>query len=77
MPRQFQDCPRCRQARKFASFCFAAFAMALVMSAANPGFDDVQKAALVVCAIMAMLGLFRHAIARGLKTLGGKPTKPE
>jgi hypothetical protein len=77
MPRQLRDCPRCRQTRKFASFCFAAFAMALVMSAANPGFDDVQQAALVVCAIMAMLGLFRHAIARGLKSLGRKPTQSE
>jgi hypothetical protein len=73
MSRSYQDCPRCRQTRKFASFCFAAFAMALVMSAANPGFDAVQQVALFICSVMAVIGLFRHSIARAVKTLGRKP----
>lgn len=77
MPRFSTDCPRCRQTRKFASFCFAAFAMALIMSAANPGFDATQQAALVVCAGMTTIGLFRHAIARTVKRLGRGPAKTE
>lgn len=77
MSRPYQDCPRCRQTRKLASFCFAAFSMALVMSAANPGFDAVQQAALVICAVMAMIGLFRHSIARVLTLSGRKPTQQD
>lgn len=64
MSRLSGDCRRCAQARRLASFCFAAFAFALMVSAMDPALDSAQKGMLLMCGIMAALAFFRHRVAR-------------
>ncbi len=77
MPRKSTDCPRCRQARRLASFCFAVFALALVLSASAPGVDPARQGALLLCGLLAGLALFRHPLARMGQAMRRKPLQKE
>ena len=71
MPRFATDCPRCKQARRLASFCFAAFALAFIVSAMDDTLDPARQGIVLLCAMMAGLG---HSApsdrARGPKAYG-------
>lgn len=64
MPHISTNCPRCHQARRLTSFCFALFALALALSASAPEFGPIQQAALLFCGVLAAMALFRHPLAR-------------
>ena len=64
MPAPRPPCPRCTQARRLASFCFAGFATAFVLSASDPALDPLRQVALLACGTATALAIFRHAIAR-------------
>lgn len=72
MSRSLSGCRRCQQARRFASFCFAAFAVALVLSASDPVFDAWQQGVLLLCGLLAALAFFRHPITRLSTALASK-----
>lgn len=69
MPRNPTECRRCLQARRLASFCFAGFALALVVSATDPAQDAARQAALLLCGMLAAVAIFRHPVARFLQML--------
>lgn len=77
MPRRSTDCPRCQQARRLASFCFAGFALALVLSATAPEFDPARQGALLLCGLLTALALFRHPLARMAQTRGRRLRQKE
>lgn len=64
------DCPRCMQARRLASFCFAGFAVALVLSATDSALDPMRQAALLACGVATALAVIRHPLARLLHRTG-------
>lgn len=64
MSRSLSGCRHCQQARRFASFCFAAFALALVLSASDPAFAPWQQGVLSLCGLFAALAFVRHPAAR-------------
>lgn len=70
MPRVSPDCRHCRQARRLASLCFAAFALALLFSARAPAFDPAEQALLFLCGLLTGLAAIRHVIAAMLGRLG-------
>jgi len=72
MPRFATDCPRCKQARRLASFCFAAFALAFIVSAMDDTLDPARQGIVLLCAMMAGLAILRHPIARVVQRLMGK-----
>jgi hypothetical protein len=69
MARNRTDCQHCQQARRLASFLFAGFALALVLSASDPAQDPLRQAALLFCAMMAAMALLRYPLARALQAL--------
>jgi hypothetical protein len=80
MARKPIECQHCQQARRLASFLFAGFALALLLSASDPSQDPLRQGALLFCAMMAAMALLRYPIARALqalaRTVGGKGARP-
>ncbi|MCH8467574.1 MAG: hypothetical protein LAT78_13535 [Roseinatronobacter sp.] len=80
MARNPTECQHCQQARRLASFLFAGFALALMLSASDPAQDPLRQGALLLCGAMAGVALLRYPIARAMqalgRTIGSKGARP-
>jgi hypothetical protein len=66
MPHHAPECRSCAQGQRLSTLTFAVFAALLAGAALDPGETPARQAALGLCAALAGLAVFRHAIARAV-----------